>query len=437
MSLNLHPDCQAQLRASLTEQLANASVRNGIFLSQITTISLFLAQSALPTTGKIHARMLKLIGESPFVDFASGTLARELFETQRYQAEDGPLPLSSLPAYADLGALASRLVADFNSLPWQYTVTAPLPLAFSELFCSNIKHLKLSESISISCCDEAFSSTYPMTSGIEKRDQSISGGGLMSLFMSGSKKWDSDRAYIQIAVEGFIGKYTTTEPLLDAIGLLRAFYGLGLALRLFKPSNSYQPYPQQEKIYIHRRINDAWVIEEAHQLELRHSETIRDLKLHDLDGALDTVEKRTGWMKKQLSAIGSAFRTEERSRNVLLGAQWLLDSHCGNDELLQFVQAAVVIEILLGEKASSDLTGLGELLANRCAYLIATSYGQRNELLEDFRNIYAVRSKIVHRGKSRLMMGERTLFNKLRWMCRRIIQEEVELLEKDEFARRA
>jgi hypothetical protein len=87
--------------------------------------------------------------------------------------------------------------------------------------------------------------------------------------------------------------------------------------------------------------------------------------------------------------------------------------------------------ILLGDKTSSDLTGLGELLSNRCAYLIATSHAERNDLLQDFRNIYEVRSKIVHRGKSRLALGERSLFDKLRWICRRILQEEVELLEKD------
>lgn len=433
MPLDLHPNCRAQLRASLTELLPKASASNGMFLTPVSSAYLLLAQAALPTTGKLHAKMLKFIGEVPFVDFVSGTLARELFETQEFQTEEGPAPLISLPAYADVPALADRLVNEFNSLPWTYTVTAPLPAAFSEVFCSHIRQWKLSDTISISCGDEAFSDTFPMQSGIEKRDQAVAGGGLLSSLLIGNKPaWKSDRAYLQVSVEGFIGKYTSTAPLLDAIGVLRAFYGLGLALRMFKPAVTYQAYPQKEKLYIHRQVDGAWVIEEVHELESRHSETIRDLKIHDLDGALDTDAKRAEWIKRHLAAIGTTFRAADRARNILLGAQWLLDSHCGSDELLQFVQAAVVVEILLGDKASSDLTGLGELLSNRCAYLIATSHAQRNELLQDFRSIYEVRSKIVHRGKSRLALGERTLFNKLRWMCRRIIQEEVELLEKDE-----
>lgn len=431
MSLDLHPNCQAQLRTLLRDQLVHASARHGMFLTTETSLYLFLAQAALPTTGKIHDNLLKLIGEAPLVDFVSGTLARELFETQEYQAEEGPTPLTSMPAYADLPALADRLVDDFNSLPWKYTVTAPLPSAFSDLFCPNIVNVTLSDSVSICRGDEAFANEYPLDSGIDKRDQTIAGGGLLALLSGNKPTWAADRAYLKVSVEGFIGKYTSTEPLLDAIGVLRAFFGLGLALRLFKPGYTYQPYPQPEKLYIHRRINDAWVIEEVRELESRHSDTIRDLKLHDLSGALDTDTKRVAWMNRQLSAIAAVFRTGERARNIVLGSQWLLDSHCGSDELLQFVQAAVVVEILLGDKVSSDLTGLGELLSNRCAYLIATSHAQRNELLRDFRDIYEVRSKIVHRGKSRLAIGERALFNKLRWMCRRIIQEEVELLEKD------
>jgi hypothetical protein len=41
--------------------------------------------------------------------------------------------------------------------------------------------------------------------------------------------------------------------------------------------------------------------------------------------------------------------------------------------MLQFVQATVAVEILLGDKTSSDLIGLGELLANRIAYSLANN----------------------------------------------------------------
>ena len=417
------------MRASLTEQLSHATVNHGMFLTTATSLYVYQSQAALPQTGKIQERLQQFVGEMPLVDFVSGVLARELYEGQEFQMGEGPLPLSAIPAYKNVASLADRLVAEFESLPWQYTVTAALPSSFSEIFCRHIENIALSDTISIRGGDGFLSENYPLSSGIEKRDQAIAGGGMLGF--PTRPAWTPHRAYLQVQVAGFIGKYTQTQPLLAAINILRAFYGLALALRLLKPGSAHQPYPQRENVYVHRKLDDKWIVEEMHELESRHSEVIRDLALHDLDGNLDDDAKRADWMRAQLASIGAVFRAGDRAKNLALGAQWLLDSHCGNDELLQFVQAAVVVEILLGNKSSSDQTGVGELLANRCAYLIASTHSQRSEILRDFRDIYRVRSEIVHRGQSRLALGERALFDKLRWMCRRIIQEEVRLLEKD------
>jgi hypothetical protein len=56
---------------------------------------------------------------------------------------------------------------------------------------------------------------------------------------------------------------------------------------------------------------------------------------------------------------------------------------------------------------------------------------EREELLKDFSEIYAVRSQIVHSGKSRLSASEWRQFNKLKLMCCRVLQEEVKLLSAD------
>lgn len=89
------------------------------------------------------------------------------------------------------------------------------------------------------------------------------------------------------------------------------------------------------------------------------------------------------------------------------------------------------MEILLGDKAVSDLMGLGELLRSRCAYLISDTREEREMLLRDFGNIYKVRSNIVHAGKKRLNSEERRLFATLQWICRRVIHKETEMLQKE------
>src|SRR5205823_4048712 len=74
---------------------------------------------------------------------------------------------------------------------------------------------------------------------------------------------------------------------------------------------------------------------------------------------------------------------------TLRGAcQWLFDSYAEQSDLLAFVQATVAIEMALGEKAASDLIGVGELLGNRCAYLIGKSRKRRADILKVFKRLY-------------------------------------------------
>ena len=89
------------------------------------------------------------------------------------------------------------------------------------------------------------------------------------------------------------------------------------------------------------------------------------------------------------------------------------------------------MEILLGDKAVSDLVGLGELLANQCAYLIAKSHDQRAKILTEFEKKYMSADPKCHQGKEHLSPHERELFYKLQWTCRRVIQKEVDLLKED------
>lgn len=433
MALNLHNNCLEQLRTKLESALGQVTVRNNMFLDDMPECLAEL-DTILPRTGAVHEKLQKYIGESPFLDFVTETLSRELFEQQAYSRSDSK-PLSEIEAYADIPSLASRLVDAFNSLPWQYTVTLPLPTAFSRIFGAHITNFDLSDSLSIrmgrSLIDE-----FPLLSGIKARDKVIARGSLTSLLgvATPDPSWESDRAYLQVKCNGYFGKFTATEPQKQAVDTMRSFHGICLAQRLLMHVQTYETSPSRELYYIHRHIDNAWIVEEADSLEDRHLEILRHLQIDYLgspDDPDDVVSRR---MIRELTTMTAIYRDTDRSKNLILGAQWLLDSYGGRDELLKFVQAAVVIEILLGDKASSDQTGLSELLANRCAYLIAHTHSQRSEVLVKFRRIYDVRSKIVHRGKNRLTQVERELLHDLRWLCFRIIQDESRLIEKDSSA---
>lgn len=432
MALGLHRNCQTRLYEKVAEALAEIKVSNRIFLDRFSIWRLLLAEAVLPG-GKTRTTIEKYVNEMPLVDFVYGTLSRELHEFEDYET-DGPVrELVTFAPYRDMNAVAARLVAEFESLPWEYRVTTQLSNDFSALFAKSIKEFSLSDSVRLITPTDKTIEEFPLQSGIEKRDREISGTSLAVLMLGLPKAEEYNQAstYLQVKVTGFIGKYVDTQPVQDALSALKAFFGLALAVRLLRVESKFRPSPAKVKSYIHRRTGNAWVIEGLSQLDSLPSETPSDLVIHNLDGKIDNDEKKIGWMNHCLPVISLAFSNPERAQKILLAAQWLFDSHCGRNELLSFIQCTVVMEILLGDKAVTDVLGLGQLLRNRCAYLIGDSAKQRDEILSDFGKIYDVRSKIVHSGKSRLNYEESALFRKLQWMCRRVIQEELDLLKKD------
>jgi Apea-like HEPN len=233
---------------------------------------------------------------------------------------------------------------------------------------------------------------------------------------------------MQITANGFIGPYGGSIPAWRAESILRAFCGLGFALRLFKVTRKYplfEPRPSSHFIK-HRQLSDqSWRFEGQQNLSDYRSRALDSLEREQFEQDFDIK----GFTNYTLSQMRAVFSGGPKADPIILASEWFFDSYTGHDELLGYVQAMVVLEILLGDKAVSDEIGLGRLLSNRCAYLIGKTQEERAAILSDFDQIYMVRSQIVHRGKSRLTHDERVLFWKLQRLCHRVIKEEIELLK--------
>jgi hypothetical protein len=91
-------------------------------------------------------------------------------------------------------------------------------------------------------------------------------------------------------------------------------------------------------------------------------------------------------------------------------------------------QCHLAVETLLGDKTVSDQIDLGQLLANRCAYMLVKSHKERTGILAMFKEIYDTRSLIVHTGKPILAEKERRQLHHLRYLCGQLIRKELELM---------
>jgi hypothetical protein len=336
--------------------------------------------------------------------------------------------LTTIEAYRDVAAVAARFVREFVSLPWKYTLTVALPHHIGDFFRRTLTTYALSTSVRIVTPDEQFAAEYPPPPAPAGPLNFFRMAALADLMRGPKNEWDQNRTYLQVQVEGFIPMFGRTTPVEDGIGHVKSFFGLGIAHHLFDFERKFGEPPTKEDLWIHRSAGGKWEFENSIDLDRSVSSTLYGLALNEAFAELKPDEQTIAFVKRTLDKIQPAFAACAPSARILLASQWHFESFGGSDEMLSYVQAAVVLEILLGDKAASDAMGLGELLRNRCAYLISRSQAEREQVLRDFRGIYDVRSNIVHAGKKRLNNAEWRLFLRLRWFCQRVIQEETKLL---------
>ena len=432
MALDLHPDCKRRLIEVVTEGLPTIRAKNGMFLDRTSLLlALYRTEQSIPDKGPLRNRLATYIGDFPVMEFVGELLGIELDERDQYLSDTPSIELSNLEVYSNAEAKAQSLIDQLESLPWRYTLSVRLPTKINNILNNMFNDFQLSEHIRIVTSKAKLDEQYPLTSEDEKRHKRIHGrGGLLTGPVD--PKWEDSAAYLQIDLDGFVGVYGTTMPATRAKEILRSICGLAIAVRMLKVERTFSPFPVKSHFYVHRHTDGGGCkIDGKFEFEDLYASPFNDLEINDLDGRLKEDEHRHKWVADRLEDIRVALSAGERADKILLASQWLFDSYAVKDELLSFVQTMVVLEILLGEQDSSDEIGLGQLLRNRCAYLIGGTHSQRSEILRDFNHIYAVRSQIVRRGKTRLTPDERGLFNHLRWMCRRVIQEELRLLKAD------
>lgn len=433
MPIELHEECKARIIDLLREGLPKVAAKNGMFIERASTLGLAVADLALPQTGKLRDRLIDYVGEFPFANFVTETLGLELWELDKYQSEVDTVKLIEIPGYEDPNLVALRLLQQFQTLPWNYKLSFQLPQQLSTLLPENVEEFALSPAMKMVRATGAFEAQFPLVTDHQKRQERVrGGGGLLSLLSTEPPIHTRGVLYLQIDAEGFIGQYGGSAPAAIAERTIRAFCGLGIALRLFKHQPKFTLHGGLKSFfYVHKRNNGVWEPDNRLDVDDTTDRGLLGLELHDLEGRLDNDEKKLNWAAYRLIDIAAVFSGGKKGEPIGLASQWLFDSHVGRDEQLSFIQAMVVLEILLGDKKVSDEIGLGQLMRNRCAYLIGSSQKDRTEVLRLFNEIYSVRSQIVHSGKHKLTLAEQSLFSRLRWMCRRVIAKEVELLRAD------
>jgi len=85
---------------------------------------------------------------------------------------------------------------------------------------------------------------------------------------------------------------------------------------------------------------------------------------------------------------------DEEATRVKAAIKWCFDSYAVENQTLAFLQVCIGLEALLGDTDSNG--ALTETLADRCAYLVGDDIKGRRTIKKNFKELYGVRSKLVH-----------------------------------------
>lgn len=405
MSLRLHPNALARLVELTEAALPRIQTFEGRSFAFFTTPQFEAADKALKVKGQVREDLESWISETPFGDFISHTINKR--RSRSGAKEESPsftgartmqgVALTTLPEYSDPRAAAVRLVNEFDALPVQCSYLLPLP-----------------KQGDLAVADTDLGGGFSVRGAYSVKEFA------KSLKSSGALP----RGFLEFRTPGFVGAWPKTNTDRRALSAAASFYGCLIAVGALRPEGFVDDwgFGSSHNLVSHEQANDGtWV---AGSVELMPS--VLSGVISRLRSADTPQESMKLWRK-----VGNVFSQPKAHRRILPAAEWLLDSYSGGDELLAYVQAMVALEMLVGDKARSDLLGLGELLSNRVAYLLGKSHSDREEILTTFGQIYEVRSNIVHAGKKRLRGVDRQRFQTLQRYCNEVLAAEIGLLEED------
>lgn len=297
--------------------------------------------------------------------------------------------LSSLASEEELISLANTLKDFYISVPRPYSIYLPLPKISKNIEYSSIS---ISESIHLVCFKE--SSEIP--------------GGNFTGLRQFSSHLSINKVYLKIDTTGYCNNNLENKTLRKALSNFKILIQQGLSIELIKQVEGQTAGLGLLGGLTHFQIPKSNIISVDKSGD---SERVVSTELPlEISKILDSID--FNWDKKSLSKtltnvcfdapievywripsllISSKELEAERIRRAI---EWSFDSKTTENETLSFLQICIGLESLLGDSESNG--SLTETLADRCSYLIADDIKSRKMIKENFKDLYKVRSKLVH-----------------------------------------
>lgn len=115
------------------------------------------------------------------------------------------------------------------------------------------------------------------------------------------------------------------------------------------------------------------------------------------------------------------------AKRIKSAIEWYIDSTFNKSDSVKFIQTCIGLESLLGDERQD--APLSYTLADRCSYLIAESFEDRERIRKSFRDMYKVRSKLVHGTSRNITETEAKHYTDARYFLNKAIMKELDYLQ--------
>jgi hypothetical protein len=239
-------------------------------------------------------------------------------------------------------------------------------------------------------------------------------------------KVEDKALYLEYRASGYLSRQKLSRIVGDYYDEVRAFYGACVAHGIL----SNHPSFFAENLDTHLIANSIIGSQEAFAFVERAEEDI--LRCANLTTSSDVdmdIEANVS-VATILAPVVKVFSSAS-SQKLKTACAWCLRANLSTRELDKILESAITIEVLLGDRDTSDRIGLTKLIANRCAYALGRSAKERDEITEFFGQFYKVRSEVVHSGRTALQTVERKIVDQGLNLATRILKHEIALASDD------
>ncbi|HAR62366.1 MAG TPA: hypothetical protein DCS13_02775 [Candidatus Margulisbacteria bacterium] len=249
-----------------------------------------------------------------------------------------------------------------------------------------------------------------------------------SLMLRDIMDYPNGRPFLRITSKGIIsaGSGTTWEtPVIrDALSICKKFLYLSKIRKILQ--HGYRRIQKNRHIYVKSITSTDY---QPILMPANFIDYVSCIEWNDEDnnwlGFLRNIEAET---KQNLLPIINLINSQNKIYDQINAAiEWAFDAQVNDNKTFSFIQLCIALEAIIGESSGSE--SITKTIADRCAFYIANSKNQREEIIKDVKEIYNIRSNLVHGKEVRLSKVNEQYYKKLTWIFDTVINKELQLIQ--------